>query len=243
MTEGHTPLEASFSSELRVDYRDHMGDDAAIVEAMLVSTQGEDALDAEASAGRINFLMSNRHGTPFEQTAIKVYVKAPIAVFREWHRHRIGFSYNETSGRYRELHTEFYNPPPERPLVQTGKPGAYKMVPGTKDQYQAMLLSQQRAAVTATLEYDHMLHNLGIAKEVARGVLGVYLYTDMITTLNVRSAMAFLSLRQEHPPEEAMFPSHPMWEINRCADQLEQIVTDLFPLAMATYVANKRVCP
>jgi thymidylate synthase (FAD) len=55
--------------------------------------------------------MKNRHGTPFEHNAFTFFVKAPIAVFREWHRHRIGFSYNEESGRYKQLEPEFYIPP------------------------------------------------------------------------------------------------------------------------------------
>lgn len=231
-----------FSSELTVDYRDHMGNDDAIIEAMLVSTKGADALDAKADFGRINFLARNRHGSPFEHTALKFYVRAPIAVFREWHRHRIGFSYNETSGRYRQLEPDFYLPPPERPLVQVGKPGAYTYAPGSPDQYDRTIATMKSTLEAEYEAYERLLAD-GVAKEVARGVLGVYLYTDMIVTLNARSAMAFLSLRTQFGADQAMFPSTPMWEIARCADQLEATFAELFPLTHRAFTENKRVCP
>ncbi len=77
--------------------------------------------------------MRDRHGSPFEHNSMTFYVQAPIFVFREFMRHRIA-SYNEESGRYRELRPVFYVPAPERNLVQQGKPGAYEFVPGTPEQ-------------------------------------------------------------------------------------------------------------
>lgn len=239
----------TFRSDMRIELLDVMGSDRSLLAAMLVSTQGDESLQQLDEAceptnmrGRLNFLMANRHGTPFEHAAMTFYVEAPIAVFREWHRHRIGQSYNEMSGRYKELPPTFYIPPPERPLTQTGKPGQYRMVPGTPHQHAVMVSSQRHAAEVAYDEYEIQLA-AGIAKEVARGVLGVYLYSSMYVTLNPRSLMAFLQLRTEYEKPEATFPSKPMWEIARCADQLEAAFAEHFPVAHEVYVANGRVCP
>src|SRR5690606_33692771 len=113
--------------------------DADVLFAARVSTKGEQSLedvgaDASKSAGLINYLMRDRHGSPFEHNSMTWYVQAPIFVFREFMRHRIA-SYNEESGRYRELRPVFYVPGPERRLVQVGKPGAYTFEPGSEAQH------------------------------------------------------------------------------------------------------------
>ena len=101
--------------------------DLDVIHAMVISTQGDPvAWDDTKDAGRIGFLMRGRHGSPFEHNMFKFRVEAPIAVFREWHRHRIGFSYNEVSGRYSEMKPRFYIPPPER-----GFPDRVRAVPAT----------------------------------------------------------------------------------------------------------------
>ena len=145
--------------------------DLDVIHAMVISTQGDPvAWDDTKDAGRIGFLMRGRHGSPFEHNMFKFRVEAPIAVFREWHRHRIGFSYNEVSGRYSEMKPRFYIPPPERPLIQQGKPGAYIMMPGSADQYHEMFREMYEGFRTEYERYQRLL-DLGIAKEVARGVL------------------------------------------------------------------------
>ncbi|MEU4420322.1 FAD-dependent thymidylate synthase [Actinoplanes sp. NPDC024001] len=91
-----------------------------------VSTLGEQSLeelqkDHERSRGLINYLMRDRHGTPFEHNSLTFFVSAPIFVFREFQRHRVGFSYNEESGRYRELQPVFYVPGPDVSSGITGR--------------------------------------------------------------------------------------------------------------------------
>ncbi len=115
---------------------DTMGTDLDIARAAWVSTKGEraeDEADPEKVAGLINYLMRDRHGSPFEQASMKFLVKAPLFVWREHHRHRVA-SYNEESGRYKQLAPEFYIPARGRNLTQVGKPGAYDFVPGTDEQ-------------------------------------------------------------------------------------------------------------
>lgn len=231
---------ATFRTDLTVELVDHMGGDDDVIQAMLVSTKAEEARDAVADAGRIGFLMRNRHGTPFEHGTLKFYVEAPITVFREWHRHRIGWSYNEVSGRYRQLDPVFYVPGPDRPLVQVGKPGAYTYVAGDEAEQHHAARLMQASFEYVYVYYEHLLA-AGVAKEVARGVLPVNTFTAMFATCNPRSLMAFLALRTDHP--EATFPSKPMWEIARCADAMEAIFAELYPLTHAAFVANGRVCP
>jgi thymidylate synthase (FAD) len=178
--------------------KDHMGGDESIIEAMLVSSDKdqlvEEMLDIPKTEGRIRFLMRKKHGTPFEHNALKFYVEAPIFVFREWHRHRIGWSYNEQSGRYSELPPMFYIPPLNRPLKQVGKPGNYTYVPGTQEEYMWLQHDMRNQAISQYISYQERLKR-GIAKEVARMSLGVNIYSKMYATCNARSLMAFLELR------------------------------------------------
>ena len=149
-------------------------------------------------------------------------------------------SYNEVSGRYTKLPPKFYIPPPERPLVQVGKPGEYTYVPGTTEQYAEMVADFAASHTAAYAAYQRHLDR-GIAKEVARGCLPVYLYTSMYVTLNPRSLMAFLSLRSKD--DNATFPSFPMWEIEQCADRLEEHFAGLFPITHSAFRKHGSVCP
>lgn len=256
----------TFRSDVVARLRDNMGGDESIIEAMLVSSD-KDQLIAEMmeipkTEGRIRFLMKKRHGTPFEHNALKFYVEVPIFVIREWHRHRIGWSYNEQSGRYSELPPMFYVPPPQRPLVQVGKPGDYKYVPGD-DTQQALVRTSIDIACRQAYECYQAMLDAGIAREVARMVLPVNIYTKMYATCNARSLMAFLSLRTEHEAYlkelghdhlgdfelyqkvegGAMFPSTPMWEIAYAAQLTENVFASLFPLTHKAFCDFGRVCP
>jgi len=235
----------TFSSELTVELIDSMGNDASIVAAMMVSTKGAMSQtflgqDSTELQGKIDFLMKNRHGSPFEHGAMTFFVEAPIAVFREWHRHRIGVGYNEISGRYVKLEPRFYIPPPERPLIQTGKPGHYEFVLGTREQYDSAVSEIKAQCESAYETYEKLLGNQ-VAKEVARGVLPVYTYSSMYVTMNPRSLMAFLSLRTKD--KNSMFPSFPMWEIEQCGQRLEEEFSKLYPATSASFRHHGSVCP
>ena len=242
-----------FSNEIDVHLIDSLGNDDSVIRAMLVSTSGgalslEDDFIAEVESekyqnsknGRINFLMKNRHGSPFEHNAMTFYVKAPIFVFREWHRHRIGFSYNEESGRYTQLKPEFYIPAPDRNLVQIGKTGAYEFVPGSDLQYEEMSIGHRLVCKRSYENYERQLE-FGIAKEVARMTLPVNIYSSMYVTLNARSLMSFLSLRTIH--QDSMFPSFPMREIAMAGEKLEAVLAEKFPITHAAFNKNGRVSP
>jgi thymidylate synthase (FAD) len=184
--------EVKFRSDMTVKLIQSMGGDEAVVMSARVSTGGGTSTP-EKDAGLINYLMRDRHGTPFEHNAFTFYVEAPIFVFREFMRHRIA-SYNEESGRYKELEPVFYVPSLSRKLLQVGKPGAYTFEDGTLLQLATVYKSTYEANVKAYEEYKKML-DAGIAREVARAVLPVGMYSSMYVTMNARALMNFLSLR------------------------------------------------
>lgn len=227
-----------------VELIEYVGSDRGVVSAARVSTQGDEvrhrAPDVTGTAGLINYLMKNRHGTPFEHNSMTFLIRAPIFVWREFHRHRIGFSYNEESGRYRQLLPEFYVPPPSRPLVQEGKPGAYQFRPGTFEQSAAVTQELSHSYAVAYETYQRLL-DLGIAKEVARDCLPVAIYSSCWVTCNARSLMSFLSLRTSDPA--ATYPSTPQWEIRRVADTMEMAWQRMMPITASAFNKHGRVSP
>ncbi len=236
-----------FRSDVTVELVRHSASDADVLFAARVSTQGEATLESASSGaaagerdqGLINYLMRDRHGSPFEHNSLTFYVQAPIFVFREFMRHRIA-SYNEESGRYRELRPVFYVPGPERKLVQVGKPGAYDFEDGTPEQT-TMVQDEIKAVCTGAYEsYQRMLAE-GVAREVARAVLPVTLYSSMYVTMNARSLMNFLSLRTKR--EGTRFPSFPQREIEMVAEKMENLWVPLMPMTAATFSENGRVAP
>lgn len=220
-----------YRSDFDVVLLDVMGDDHRIVQAAKVSTLGADSLTAADSAGLVRFLMSNRHGSPFEHCVMQWMISAPIFVWREFHRHRIA-SYNEESSRYRQLQPVFYCPPIERPLEQVGKPGAYTLTaaPGLWEPFANGLGDSQRDAYET---YERALAS-GVAREVARQVLPVSIYSTCYVTMNVRALMNFLSLRTA--------PSA-LWEIRQVADAMAAHFDERFPVTSAAFVAAGKVAP
>jgi thymidylate synthase (FAD) len=178
--------------------------------------------------------------TPFEHNSMTFLVTAPIFVFREHHRHRVGWSYNESSARYMQLEPVFYVPGEDRKLVQTGKAGHYVFVDGTPEQYELTVEATKRACETAYRAYQDMLR-AGVAREVARGVLPVATYSSMYATCNARSLMAFLSLRTKR--EDSTFPSFPQREIEMVAEKMEAEWAKLMPITYAAFNAAGRVSP
>jgi thymidylate synthase (FAD) len=223
-----------FSSDVKVDLIDHMGTEASIVMAARVSTLGSKA-EAEESAGLLRYLYSNGHASPFEHCTLTFRIEAPIFVTRELLRHRIS-SFNEESGRYRELEGNFYMPAPDRPLVQVGKVGAYDFVPGTPDQHALVEQSYARAYQVAWEEYQRMLRG-GIAREVARVPLPVGLFSTIYYTANLRSVLNFLSLRVDWG-EDATYQSKPQHEIELVALQVAAHVQELYPTVFELFRKN-----
>lgn len=237
-----TTDEIVFTTTPDVRLIEHSGGDESVVSAMLVSTKPgttDGDFEPSAMAGRINFLMKNKHGTPFEHNQFRFFVRASIFVFREFHRHRIGWSYNEESGRYKQLDPKFYIPGVERPLKQEGKPGAYTMV--SAPELHAVACEELTASyIQAYHAYERMLE-AGVAKEVARMCLPVGINSSMYATCNARSLMAFLALRTDDP--QGAYPSKPQYEIEQVARRLEAFFAEKMPITHVAWVNNGRVAP
>jgi len=230
--------EITYRSNMTVKLIDSMASDSAVAMAARVST-GASNEDDSKDAGLINYLMRDRHGSPFEHNAFTFFIEAPIFVFREFMRHRIA-SYNEESGRYKELSPVFYVPDVNRKLIQVGKPGAYTFEDGSQEQYEAVDSAVFVASEDAYARYQDMLDE-GIAREVARMVLPLNIYSSMYVTMNARSLMNFLSLRTTR--EGTHFPSFPQREIEMVAEQMEEFFAQKMPITYKTFNDNGRVAP
>jgi thymidylate synthase (FAD) len=242
--------EIKFRSDVTVELVRSSAADADVLFAARVSTQGEQTLESaatnvdaseneKASKGLINYLMRDRHGSPFEHNSMTFYVQAPIFVFREFQRHRIA-SYNEESGRYKELSPMFYVPGPERNLIQVGKAGHYEFLPGTAEQVALVEQETRTSSVQAYESYQRMLE-AGVAREVARIVLPLNIYSSMYVTMNARALMNFLSLRTKR--EGTHFPSFPQREIEMCAEKMEDFWAELMPYTYEAFNQHGRVAP
>ena len=238
------------TSDITVRLVQQMGGDHMVVAAAKVSTCGDDALkfaspeSAEANTGLINYLMAHRHGTPFEHASMTFFVRAPIFVWREWHRHRIGFSYNEESGRYKKLDPLFWIPDRERKLVpapdHTSARPKFQRLADDDPKYRDICDVLRHSYFASYRAYEHLLDR-GVAKEVARACLPVGIYSSCWVTCNPRSLMAFLSLRTHD--EAATFISYPQAEIECAARAAEQIFAEGWPLTYAAFVKHGRVAP
>ncbi|CAB4759762.1 unannotated protein [freshwater metagenome] len=236
--------EIIFRDDMTVELVKSSASDADVIWAARVSTAGETTLEkvgesSERDAGLINYLARERHGSPFEHTSMTFFISAPIFVFREFMRHRIA-SYNEESGRYRELRPVFYIPNKDRKLVQVGKTGAYTFVDGTPEQLEITVNAIKDSCTFAYENYQKILAS-GVAREVARAVLPVTLYSSMYVTMNARALMNFLSLRTSS--EGSHFPSYPQREIEMVAEKMEKYFAELMPMTYAAFQKSGRIAP
>ena len=216
-----------FRSDMKVELVDFMGGDGRVVQAARTSTLGAAASEEKESAGLINFLVRERHLVPLEHSKFTFRLEIPIFVSRQLVKHRTA-QISEESGRYREMDGQFYVPPIWRPLGQAGKTGDYNMVHLDPQAIEDTQLLVERAAVESWRAYQELLA-LGVAKEMARTVLPVNLYSSMYFTIDARNLMHFLSLRNEH---------HAQWETREVAKQMDDIFAEKMPLTFAAWKSN-----
>lgn len=202
------------------------GTELDIVNAARVSYGNESTEMNDKDRGLIKFLLRHEHMTPFEMVWLKWRVKAPIFVFREWHRHRTA-SINEMSGRYTELTNEFYVPEMARKLA--GKQGNYYYEPMSGHDSRLVSSAITDASEDAW-EYYRYLLNLGVAKEMARMVLPVNIYSEMIWACNLRNLLHFIELRADERAQ---------WEIQQYAIIMMEIVFDQFPTIAKFFLEEK----
>lgn len=197
---------------------------------VVISPPGASLL-SKKDAGLINFLMRERHTSPFELVTVKFAVQLPIFVAREWMRHRTQ-SFNEMSGRYTQLSRLFYVPERDQIREQKGKPGAYyyeRMADDGRARVMRRIIEDQSSLCFAM--YENMLEQ-GVAKEIARLVLPLNTYTKFVVSANLLNWMRFLSLRN-HP--------HAQWEIQQYAVAIEEALHQIAPVSMEALVEHGRL--
>ncbi|MEM1079906.1 MAG: FAD-dependent thymidylate synthase [Pseudomonadota bacterium] len=206
---------------------DYMGDDAAIVQAARVS-YGAGTKKARDDSGLIRYLMRHWHSTPFEMCEIKLHVKLPVFVARQWIRHRTA-NVNEYSARYSILDREFYIPAPENLAAQssTNNQGRGETLEGDEAARVLDLLRDD-----ATRAYDHYEEMLsqdgqrGLARELARMNLPANIYTQWYWKTDLHNLFHFLRLRAD---------SHAQYEIRVYAETICNIVAQWVPAAFAAF--------
>jgi thymidylate synthase (FAD) len=181
---------------------DYMGDDGAIVQAARVS-YGPGTRRLREDRALIRYLMRHRHTTPFEMCELKLHVKLPIFVARQWIRHRTA-SVNEISGRYSVLDSEFYVPAAEDLAVQSASNRQGRGATLPPDQAAEVLALLRHEAEAAHASYARLLERWDLARELARINLGLSTYTQWYWKIDLHNLLRFLALRL-HPHAQKEF--------------------------------------
>lgn len=196
-----------------VEVIDIMGGDARVLEAARVSTGAAATKGPEKDEKLINYLMKNEHHTPFEKIVVELHIKCPIFVARQWFRHRIG-SFNEASARYKKFEWETYRPSEWRIQDTKNKQSSKDNLDDSEKVKVDYMVNQ--AYDIAYRAYTEMLEK-GVARELARVVMPVGLYTEFFWTVNFRALMNFLKLRMD---------PHAQFEIQQYANTIYEAVEE-----------------
>lgn len=203
---------------------DVMGDDTAIVDAARVS-YGQGTKPMRQNRALINYLLSHRHTSPFEQCEIKLHLKMPIFVARQWLRHRTA-NVNEYSARYSTMRDEFYIPEIKNILAQSGsnkqgREGDLPLQNALSIQHDMMQLS-----TNAYSTYHNML-DMGLSREVARIILPLNIYTEFYWKCDLHNLLHFIRLRAD---------KHAQYEIRAYAELMLAIVKDWVPFTYDAFM-------
>lgn len=209
---------------------DYMGNDGAIAQAARVS-YGKGTRTTQDDSALINYLMRHAHTSPFEMCEIKLHIKAPIFIIRQWIRHRTA-NVNEYSGRYSVMNNEYYLPKEDQLMKQSksNKQGREKPLEAPYNEQAASLLEQTSSL--AFENYDKMLHlggeESGLSRELSRIVLPLNTYTELYWKIDLHNLLHFVRLRATH---------HAQYEIRVYAQAILDVIAKWVPL---TYEAFKR---
>lgn len=208
---------------------DTMGDDSSIVMAARVS-YGKGTKKSSGESALINYLYRNDHTSPFEMAKITFHIKAPIFIARQWLRHRTA-NVNEYSARYSEMEDVFYLPDAD---VISGNDQFNKQARGKELDKQTVLNAREiidRQNKESYKEYRKLIDS-GIARELARTVLNVNVYTEFYWSIDLNNLLKFLKLRSS---------DHAQYEIRVYAQIIESILEEWVPATHKAYTNNKIV--
>lgn len=213
---------------------DSMGNDLSIVRAARVSYDaawraGE---DSGSDARLINYLWKNKHTSPFESVEFQFEVKAPIFVFRQWHRHRT-WSYNELSARYRELPEEFYVPRSDLIGIQSKDNKQMRIIPSEGGESGDNEIYMQELIRTSNSEAFSVYRELiekGCPRELARSVLPMGTYSHMFAKTDLKNLFDFFRLRLHE---------HAQYEIRVYAEAMLKLIEPIVPVAVKAWRENQ----
>ncbi len=204
---------------------DYMGDDNAVVQAARVS-YGKGTKHSSKDQALINYLMRNNHSTPFEMCEIKLHIKLPIFVARQWIRHRTA-NINEYSARYSILDNEFYVPELENIAIQS-----FSNNQGRENEPLPFEIAKKVQNLLKTVgsncykDYENFLE-IGLARELARINLSVNFYTQLYWKIDLHNLLHFVKLRND---------SHAQYEIRRYAAQILELVKIWVPKVYTAFI-------
>jgi len=223
-----------------VNYVDHLGSDLRILEAARISYKSPSKGD-DADKKLLQYLWKNKHTSPFEMVKLTLNIRMPLFVKRQYVRHRMQ-NLNEVSARYTQLPKEFYIPTAWRPQDTKNKQGSIATENWNPILYTYKRLRSDDSPIdvhatealikfcdSAYALYEQMLE-AGIAREMARMVLPVNIYTEIYACWDLKNLLHFISLRDD---------SHAQAEIQEFGKAIKEICTDLFPWTMEAYEKYK----
>lgn len=236
--------EVTMSSELKVTLVKTDANDEFPIQMAQASLGADETwtIDPKIDPARfLKALVEPRHGVPFEHDIWTFFIEVPIFEVRQHVKHRIGFSMNEMSGRYVRMLPKFYTAPDERPLINVATKMKPKFVPASSDIIQKTRESDLKTAQFAWDEYEYRLNTLKVAEEYARTILPLHVFTQFYWSCNTRSLMTFLERRVDSPDNRV--ETHPQWEIDFVARQIEAAFEKYMPITHQAFVDAGRVAP
>jgi thymidylate synthase (FAD) len=198
-----------------------------VANAARVSFGKQKEVFEEGDAKLVTYLAEHEHTSPFRHTALTLHVKAPIFVFRQWMKHRIGSEFNEISGRYVEFpEEEFYIPEYFRRQAKVNKQGSEGTI---QEELHTRAMSSYLESCRSSVSHYKELLSLGVCREQARCVLPVGLYSEVYWTVSLQAVAHFIRLRADH---------HAQWEIQQYAAAVRQIVEPLYPVGLKALLSS-----
>jgi thymidylate synthase (FAD) len=210
---------------------DHMGSDISVSRAARVSYAAEwrAGVDEGSDSRLINRLWRDHHTSPFEAVTFTFEVKAPIFVFRQWHRHRT-WSYNELSARYRVLPEEFYLPDPQQIGVQSKDNKQGRTVDPIQQHNRELEVRMLREQCEEAFKLYKTLLDSDWPRELARSVLPVNTYSHMFASVDLLNLLRFLTLRDHE---------HAQYEIRVYAEAMRDLIRTVVPVCVDAWESNR----
>ncbi len=206
---------------------DYMGGDDAIVQAARVS-YGKGTKQSNQDAGLIDYLMRNDHTSPFEMCEIKMHVKMPIFIARQWLRHRTA-SVNEYSARYSVLNDEFYLPAVDRVCEQSSTNKQCSGDAFSQTEAENVIAIIEESSKHSLEQYKKLLE-LGVAREIARSIVPLNTYTELYWKIDLHNLLRFIKLRNS---------DHAQYEIRVYAQAMQEVLRVWVPNVYESFMRHK----